>query len=385
MKKIFLSFLSLMGLGFPALAQSHINIELLSATYTTPAVQFRVSWDAIPEGTCHNSKIWLWVDFIKIENNQPSGTWTRATVANPSPGTFEADNNKGFWLQGNSSSYSQIVTVALTNIQANAKFNWCAYASDCPPNVTINNGTYTLKGTPPFIINTSIIEKGKSYSGGCITSLTDATGCSGIIPVFSAGAIQTTAAYKNCYNTSGSNISEAVHPSGGSGAYTYQWTVSYNGNSSAIINGATGATYTPPATTTAGTYVYRRQVRDNLCNTTFSLSEGTVTRIVLPDYISICGIDVKMCDAGRSTHNPGNLCPTGWRWPSALEGCCMSMYPEQLNLTQPPYWVSTKESATVYLHFWTIPGTVCINAGCNYGTLCTPTDPLLNNSVRCVR
>ena len=44
MKKILLSFLSLTGWGFSALAQSHINIELLSATYTAPAVQFRVSF-----------------------------------------------------------------------------------------------------------------------------------------------------------------------------------------------------------------------------------------------------------------------------------------------------------------------------------------------------
>ncbi|MDR2358610.1 MAG: hypothetical protein LBD87_02250, partial [Prevotellaceae bacterium] len=152
MKKMLLSFLSLMGSGFAVVAQSHINIEMLSATYTAPAVQFRVSWDAIPKGTCHNSKIWLWVDFIKIENNQPSGTWTRAIVANPSPGTVAAETNKGFWLQGNNGSYSQNVTVPLDNIPANTTFNWCAYASDCPPFVIANNGTYTLQGTPPFIL-----------------------------------------------------------------------------------------------------------------------------------------------------------------------------------------------------------------------------------------
>jgi uncharacterized protein (TIGR02145 family) len=118
-------------------------------------VQFRVSWDAIPEGACHNSKIWLWVDFIKIENNQPSGSWTRATVATASPAasvSYDGNNRQGFWLQGNDGSYRQIVTVALANIPANTTFNWCAYASDCPPNVTANNGTYTFKGTPPFTL-----------------------------------------------------------------------------------------------------------------------------------------------------------------------------------------------------------------------------------------
>jgi uncharacterized protein (TIGR02145 family) len=152
MKKKSLSFLSLMVLGFSALAQSHINIEMLGADYTAPSVQFRVSWNDIPGGACHNSKIWLWVDFIKIENNQPSGTWTRATVADPSPGTVAPETAKGFWLQGKAGSYTQTVTVSLTNIPENTIFNWCAYASDCPPNATFDNGTYTLHGMPPFTL-----------------------------------------------------------------------------------------------------------------------------------------------------------------------------------------------------------------------------------------
>ncbi|MDR3134333.1 MAG: hypothetical protein LBU42_10015, partial [Prevotellaceae bacterium] len=152
MKKILFSLLSLMGFGFSVFAQSHINIELLGATYTTPAVQFRVSWNAVPAGTCHNSKVWLWIDFIKVENDQPSGAWTRATIANPSPGTVAPETDKGFWLQGNTGSYNQMVTVPLTNIPANTTFNWCVYASDCPPTVTAADGTYTFSGTPPFTL-----------------------------------------------------------------------------------------------------------------------------------------------------------------------------------------------------------------------------------------
>ncbi|MDR0694407.1 MAG: hypothetical protein LBF81_03805 [Prevotellaceae bacterium] len=188
MKKILLTFLSLMGVGFPAFAQSHINIELLSATYTAPAVQFRVSWDAIPEGACHNSKIWLWVDFVKIENNQPSGTWTRATVATATPEasvSYDGNNRQGFWLQGNDGNYDQIVTVALANIPANTTFNWCAYTSDCPPFVIANNGTYTLQGTPPFILKAAdgtIQEvEGNTLPASSLTiaavTLTDKTAC----------------------------------------------------------------------------------------------------------------------------------------------------------------------------------------------------------------
>jgi hypothetical protein len=164
MKKIFISLLSLMGLGFSAFAQSHISIELLSATYTTPAVKFRVSWNSVPTvtGQIHNAKIWVWVDFLKInaDNTTSGNTWTRAEISttptvNSSPtssATLDASTNKGFWLNGVAGSYSATITATLSGIPANTKFNWCAYVSDCPPNVTANNGTYTFKGTPPFTL-----------------------------------------------------------------------------------------------------------------------------------------------------------------------------------------------------------------------------------------
>jgi hypothetical protein len=182
--KIFFLFAMLASVA--ASAQSHINIEMLSATYTTsPAIKFRVSWSAIPTGTCHNSKIWLWVDFVKIENNQPTGSWTRATIANPSPGTVTAETDKGFWLQGaTSGSYAATVTVTLTNIPANTTFNWCAYSSDCPPNSS-EERAYRLRGTPPFIL-TSADGSTQTLQGNVLfasdmnfepLSITDATGC----------------------------------------------------------------------------------------------------------------------------------------------------------------------------------------------------------------
>ncbi|MDR0738123.1 MAG: hypothetical protein LBF39_03505 [Prevotellaceae bacterium] len=221
MKKILLSFLSLMGLGFPAFAQSHINIELLGVTYTTPAVQFCVSWSSIPvvTGQTHNSKIWLWVDFIKIENNQPSGTWTRATVANPSPGTVVPETDKGFWLQGaTSGSYAATVTVALTNIPANTTFNWCAYASDCPPNASANNGTYTFKGTPPFTLTASDGITTQTVSGTTLTAsaltitpttIRDKTECPGIICPYPGDDLYVDATHLCQQRTSGAQNWEA--------------------------------------------------------------------------------------------------------------------------------------------------------------------------------
>ncbi|MDR1680630.1 MAG: hypothetical protein LBS12_02455, partial [Prevotellaceae bacterium] len=77
--------------------------------------------------------------------------------------------------------FSSTVTVELTGPVAGDKFNWCAYVSDYPPNATPGAGFYDLHGTPPFIINGTITEPTRQFSG-CIDALTDATGCPGLIP-----------------------------------------------------------------------------------------------------------------------------------------------------------------------------------------------------------
>jgi hypothetical protein len=343
MKKILFSFLSLMG--FPAFAQSHINIELLGATYTTPAVQFRVSWNSIPSiaGETHNSKIWLWVDYIKIENNQPSGTWTRATIANPSPGTMAPETNKGFWLQGNNGSYNQIVTVEL-NIPANTTFNWCAYASDYPPNATMASGTYTLKGSPPFKITyngSSYTEtNNKSFTVGCIASITDATDCPGIInyPAFSAGALGNGSwgAMGEFLNVGGTplTIVSATAASGGSGKITYKW---FKNNTE--ISGATAATHLPPKAdaSATGTFNYTRKAYDGVCHTAGATASGTWINVVSPTIHTYtgCSIYVARYDitTKRTWENAVAACQdlgSGWRLPTSAEAnACLGPYRNQ--------------------------------------------------------
>ncbi|MDR0694506.1 MAG: hypothetical protein LBF81_04300 [Prevotellaceae bacterium] len=202
MKKILSSFLSLMGLSFAVFAQSHINIEMLSATYTAPPiVKFRISWSSVPTvtGQIHNAKVWVWVDFLKLnaDNTTAGNTWTRAEISGTpavsssptSTAALDASTNKGFWLNGVTGNYSATITATLSNIPANTKFNWCAYASDCQPNVTTANGTYTFKGTPPFTLIASngvttqtVSEKTLATSALTITPTTirDKTECPGI-------------------------------------------------------------------------------------------------------------------------------------------------------------------------------------------------------------
>jgi uncharacterized protein (TIGR02145 family) len=185
MKKLYFYVLLLLlwGAGGFSFAQSHINIEMLGTTYTVPpAVQFRVSWNNVPASGCHNTKIWLWVDFVKIKNAAPLGNWSRATVANPSAGTVVPGNDKGFWLQGSAPSYSETVTVELTNVSG--EFNWCTYASDCPPSANLEEA-YRLHGTPPFELtaesgDTQTVNGNALFVSdmtGIPVTITDATGC----------------------------------------------------------------------------------------------------------------------------------------------------------------------------------------------------------------
>ena len=162
MKKVFFFFAMLASIAMSA--QTGITVTPVSATYTgSSTVQFRVSWANSSRTGTHNSKVWVFVDYREIIDNAPSGNWSRALIsgtptATSGTPTREAGNDKGFWLQGtsgSSGSYNATITATLSGVPA--KFNWCAYVSDYPPNAeitrgTATNGTYTLHGTHPFTL-----------------------------------------------------------------------------------------------------------------------------------------------------------------------------------------------------------------------------------------
>jgi hypothetical protein len=130
----------------------------------------------------------VFVDYQTVDNTGNTGPWTAATLTNPdvsAPGTLsDVRNGRGFYVKGTpTADFSSTVTVYLSGVvPTGTKFNWCAYASDYPPNATENNDYYDLHGSPPFVINGNITEASKTYSGGCIEQLTDATGCPGFLP-----------------------------------------------------------------------------------------------------------------------------------------------------------------------------------------------------------
>jgi uncharacterized protein (TIGR02145 family) len=165
----------------------------------------------------------VWVDYITVNsNNTTSGnTWTRAAVSTASASptatiSYDGTNKNGFWLQGNSGSYSATITVQL-NIST-SKFNWCAYASDYPPNVTATNGTYTFKGTPPFTLIaangiTTQTVSGKTLTVSALTmtptTIRDKTECPGVFCIYTGSDLYIDATHLCQQRTSGAKNWEA--------------------------------------------------------------------------------------------------------------------------------------------------------------------------------
>ncbi len=177
---LLLSLLPLWGLGGCLFAA--VQVKSISADYANKRVTFSISWVAGSRDATHLSKVWVFVDYQEVTNPNTTGAWQRASIdlsALPAGGSADGANTKGFWYQGQATAaQSATITVTLTNVPA--KFNWCAYATDYPPNAAVyNNGTYTLKGMQPFIVNGAAIA-GNKFTG-TVNSLTDATGCPGWI------------------------------------------------------------------------------------------------------------------------------------------------------------------------------------------------------------
>ncbi len=173
MKKIYYLLL-LMLCAHAGYAANCIATTRVSVNYKTQQVTFKLTWTGC-NGTTHLNKVWCFVDFQTVDAAGNKGAWKRATVsgaATVTNGTYAAGNTTGFYVTG-SNGQSATVTVKLGN--ASGKFNWCAFATDYPPNAIMTNGSYILKGTPPFTLNGTATVSQKKYNGNRITTITDAT------------------------------------------------------------------------------------------------------------------------------------------------------------------------------------------------------------------
>ena len=100
---------------------------------------------------------------------------------------------------------------------------------------------------------------------------------------FTTGAIKTTGD-TICYNGDPDPIGNDTLASGGHGTVFYQWQKSTDNNSFGNISGATLNAYDPPSGLTTTTW-YRRQAKEETCNTAFANSRGVWKVLVYPTTV----------------------------------------------------------------------------------------------------
>ncbi|MDR2358373.1 MAG: hypothetical protein LBD87_01050 [Prevotellaceae bacterium] len=263
-------------------ANATVTVTPISTDYAAKKVTFKVAWTNSPSAP-YNNRVWIWIDFCPISGVTPHG-FSTATISNPTRtggyGTITGLNGRGFFIEYSTTNPGSTVTATLSNAPA-GKFNWCVYGSDYPPNAVINGNSYTLKGTPPFVVNGSSLGAGvRSYSGGCITSITDATGYPGIINhSFSAGAINNGSNTVLVGTTPAAITSNTAASSGG--GFTYRW-VRIGTSSATYTDNNAGHSFATAEINTAGSWTYYREVRDNTCaTTTWNRSSGSYKLTVM--------------------------------------------------------------------------------------------------------
>jgi hypothetical protein len=142
---------------------------------------------------------------------------------------------------------------------------------------------YTPLPTDATVVSANTYTR-RAKDNMCNTTLTPSTG-SWVLTVvcldFNPGTIASTGQTVAVGGTP-VTINSTQNAAGGDDQISYQWYKDGN-----AINGATAAYYTPPPAdvTVMGAHIYTRHAKDNTCNTTFTLSEGTwVLTAICPNF-----------------------------------------------------------------------------------------------------
>jgi len=165
-----------------------VTAKQVSTNITNKTVTFTLTWTGCTTAN-HLTDAWCFVDF----REEGSNSWTRATVSGTtvtigSNVTTGPGGNKGFYVKG-TEGLSATVTAKLGNVSVD-KFDWCAFATDFPPQVSSCAAIdVVFKGTPPFEItyisgSTATVDSKNYRLTDLLKSFTDATGSTGTVPPF---------------------------------------------------------------------------------------------------------------------------------------------------------------------------------------------------------
>ncbi|MDR3133549.1 MAG: hypothetical protein LBU42_05940 [Prevotellaceae bacterium] len=215
MKNIFFLFAMLASVA----ASATIKVTPLSTDYSENKVTFKVEWTSTPTAP-YNNRVWVWVDFCPVTGATPANSFSAATISNPAKtggnGTVTNATARGFFIEYAATNNGTTVTATLN---ASGKFHWCAYGSDYPPNVLANtNSSYTLAGTPPFLLiasdgTTSLTVSGTTIAASALTftpaTITDATGYPGLWCPYTGSDLYMDATHRCLQRQSGAGNWEA--------------------------------------------------------------------------------------------------------------------------------------------------------------------------------
>jgi hypothetical protein len=264
MKKFYFIFLLLPLWSLSsAWAQS---VKLIGSNFDTGAVTFTVDVGAA-------TPTWVLVEYT-TDPSPTSAIMSRATftdelITPPSAGILAAED-RGFLLTS-----SATITAKLKDISG--RFSWCGYAFGAPPNATVNpEGGYTLRGTPPFIVNgVTLADDVKTFGPGtCIESITDFTyHPEGIVPDPPAVTVSASAFASEADPCADAAVTFTAAANGGiTDAMTYTWNIvgqSYT---------TTTNTYSLALSTVVNNTYTVRVVNANGCTSAVS-NTGTVTTV----------------------------------------------------------------------------------------------------------
>jgi hypothetical protein len=345
-----------------ASAQSTVQILPISATYTTsPTVKFRVSWTN--QSTAgHPPKVWIIIDYDKVENNTAAHNWQPAAITGAvqkTAGTVSQQSARGFFLEGTTTGFSSDVTVSLSGMPA--KFNWCAFALDYPPNATVKaGGGYDLHGSPPFTVNGAQLGAGVTTfgAGTCITSITDATGnpaglvpalptvtasapssaCSGTAVTFTATASgSTTTAMTYTWNIAGSLLSTT--------ATTYSKALSSTGSNTYSVSVKNSNECVSSVSSVKTITINTGATRDNATNTCgcaagLTACNGYCRDLDADQATCVSNIEVYKTNASCRIYPSRNPAKTDWWW--ATQDQLQTLYNAgYLACAGKTYWTST--------------------------------------------
>ncbi|MDR1895411.1 MAG: hypothetical protein LBR10_01305, partial [Prevotellaceae bacterium] len=135
-KLLLLLFLPLWGFG--GIAHASVTVQVLATDFPNKQVTLLVEYD-----NAVNDRVWVWIYLCSMQGMFQPAEISAATGTNVA---YTSTNTRGFFVTASPAT----VTATLSNVSG--QFSCCAYGSDSPPNITLSNGTYTFKGTPPFTL-----------------------------------------------------------------------------------------------------------------------------------------------------------------------------------------------------------------------------------------